>query len=103
VPRPGCQDTTPARLKCSWYVRARLDDKEFKGSADDLAPGIHRVVCMGYSNPIIDTEVEFLPGRSYALRNKRYYPDVMSRADLTWLEDLDSGETLACSGVKPHF
>jgi hypothetical protein len=99
--------STRVRLHLINPSYATLDGRGADGPVVDVAPGRHTLryaVCHGFKGlgPLSSkkgpcTEVvfdfELLPGRTYHLNRKDYYPP----ASVSWLEDIESGEVIQCS------
>ena len=107
--RPPLPDgaTEATILEIDGRVEATVDGRKVEGRSVTLPPGHHRVdyeATVGGSamlGPMSTThrgsaEVELLPGRRYRLDTTRFR-GWGARADLFWIEDVDSGETVFCS------
>ncbi|HXZ97377.1 MAG TPA: hypothetical protein VEG37_10100 [Burkholderiales bacterium] len=74
-------------------VRAWVDGRKTEGRVVKLSPG-HHTLNYPYG---VSAEVELFPGRLYCLKTEEH-----SSADLFWIEDVQSGETLRCDWPAPH-
>jgi hypothetical protein len=97
-----------AILELDSPIHATIDGRKVEGSVVELPPGRHTVdyqASLGgsvmYGATVLSrygsAEVELLPGRLYRLKHKRFYGWPRKRADIFWIEDVDSGETLHCA------
>lgn len=103
-----------AILELDRQVHVMVDGREIEGHVVELPPGGHDVdysAVLGGSHlygavllPYNETfgYVELLPGRRYRVERERFYPGYRQRADVFWIEDVGSGETLKCDWPKPH-
>lgn len=107
VAAPADAAAKVAVLEVDGAVEASVDGRKVAGGSVTLPPGRHRVdyeATVGGSailGSMITThrgsaEVELLPGRRYRLDTTRLR-GWNARADLFWIEDVDSDETLYCS------
>lgn len=96
-----------AILELDGRIEATVDGRKVEGQTVELPPGRHRVdyqaslggsVMSGpmFSSYDASAEVDLLPGRVYRMDTKRFY-GASSRADLFWIEDVESGETVYCA------
>jgi len=103
-----------AILELDRQLHVMIDGREIEGHVVELPPGRHAVdysAILGGSHlygavllPYDETfgYVEVLPGRLYRVKRERFYPGYRERADVFWIEDVDSGETLKCDWPKPR-
>jgi hypothetical protein len=75
-----------------------IDGRQIKGHVVELPPGQHQVAY----GPVL-AEVELLAGRVYCLREECFYPGYHETADLIWIEDEASDETLFCTSPSKRI
>lgn len=105
--RPGGAASEVAVLELECGSCATIDGHKAEGPVVELSPGRHTVTyqtTLGVSITMgefehsyhFSADVELLPGRLYRLKHERFYGWPSKYADLFWIEDVNSGETLYC-------
>ena len=103
-----------ATLELDSQIQVTIDGRKIEGRVVELPPGRHTVdysaalggsilygaILLSYDDILAD--VELVPGRRYRLKRDRLYPGYQQRADVFWIEDVESGETLHCAWPKPR-
>jgi hypothetical protein len=90
-------------LTWSWGNRGlvkAIDGHKPEERVVELRPGLHKVELAAYLNKEV-VDVELLPGRRYRVNAESFIPGGGTGLDVTWIEDVESEEVLACvSGVS---
>jgi len=109
-PLPGLSGPSGglASLEVEHRIHAQVDGVKLEKRTIQLPPGLHAVsfstvlggsilygsMSISYDGHFAD--VELMPGRQYRLKTTRLYGGYRSREDFFWIEDVESGEVLAC-------